>query len=351
MESAIPVHLRCPRTRTTRASDVYNPPSPAWCARMDPRVTQIVMGYFGVQYRRESHRDQAQQFVMTMRRFFALVAGPGYTDLVSYVDEAGFDNWIVVAYWHDVASFHRWIEDPLLAVWWNDPARLDDGVGLFREIICPRVAHFETLYSSVDRLEGVGRLANSVSDEVREHAYWGSTRDRLPIAQTDALVPVGEMTLHTSLQCSRRVRVTPHANVTLIRSGQDWSETQLQERAAYLQTVEPLLREGMDFLRDNGLGVGCYSNRYVTHLDSHFQPIEKSFGMSYWRSLEHLERWSESHPTHLAIFGVFLRMMDNLTSPPQLRLYHEVTVASTDEQSYEYVNCHPQTGLLRVSCG
>jgi len=32
----------------------------------------------------------------------------------------------------------------------------------------------------------------------------------------------------------------------------------------------------------------------------------------------------------------------------KLRLYHEVTVARANEQFYEYLNCHPQTGLLRA---
>ena len=30
----------------------------------------------------------------------------------------------------------------------------------------------------------------------------------------------------------------------------------------------------------------------------------------------------------------------------QLRVYHEVSVLKTDEQRYEYINCHPRTGLL-----
>jgi aldoxime dehydratase len=29
-----------------------------------------------------------------------------------------------------------------------------------------------------------------------------------------------------------------------------------------------------------------------------------------------------------------------------LRLYHEVTVAAADEQFFEYLNCHPGTGML-----
>ena len=35
----------------------------------------------------------------------------------------------------------------------------------------------------------------------------------------------------------------------------------------YLDDVEPVLREGMDFLRDEGLAIGCYANRYMQVLD------------------------------------------------------------------------------------
>jgi Haem-containing dehydratase len=32
---------------------------------------------------------------------------------------------------------------------------------------------------------------------------------------------------------------------------------------------------------------------------------------------------------------------------PNLRLYHEVSVLDAAAQRYEYINCHPGTGLLR----
>jgi len=32
----------------------------------------------------------------------------------------------------------------------------------------------------------------------------------------------------------------------------------------------------------------------------------------------------------------------------KLRLYSEVAVARADEQFFEYVNCHPQTGMLNA---
>ncbi|SPP94919.1 conserved protein of unknown function [Bradyrhizobium vignae] len=36
-----------------------------------------------------------------------------------------------------------------------------------------------------------------------------------------------------------------------------------------------------------------------------------------------------------------------LGASAKLRLYHEVTVAAAaDEQFFEYLNCHPKTGML-----
>ncbi len=57
-----------------------------------------------------------------------------------------------------------------------------------------------------------------------------------------------------------------------------------------------------------------------------------------------MERWAESHPTHVAIFGSFMRLCQELNFELQLRVYHEVSVLKMDEQSYEYINCHPRTG-------
>ena len=70
-----------------------------------------------------------------------------------------------------------------------------------------------------------------------------------------------------------RLRVKPHDNICLIRSGQDWSDTASAERKMYLDDVEPVLREGMEFLRDEGRSIGCFANRYMTVLDRDGQPV------------------------------------------------------------------------------
>ena len=134
----------------------------------------------------------------------------------------------------------------------------------------------------------------------------------------------------------------------LIRSGQDWGDTEASERKMYLGDVEPVLREGMDFLRDSGRSIGCYANRYMTVIAPDGTQTEKSYGMSWWKSLAALERWAESHPTHVRIFGAAMKYLSTLGPAAKLRLYHEVTVARADEQLFEYVDCHPQTGMLNA---
>jgi aldoxime dehydratase len=143
--------------------------------------------------------------------------------------------------------------------------------------------------------------------------------------------------------------VTGQHNLCLIRSGQEWSETDGEERRMYTEDVEPVLRAGMDFLRDDGLAVGCYANRYMTVVDAGGRPLDKTFGMSWWHSLEELDTWAESHPTHVAIFRVAMEYLGTLGPAARLRLYHEVTVPSADQQRFEYLDCHPATGMLRAT--
>lgn len=338
MESSIAEHLQVPRSRPPRKSSDYTPPYPATSARFRPQVTQVVMAYLGVQYRGEAPAD----VLAGLRGTFTAADGPGGVDRARYVDEAGWTTDLHIAYWDDPAAYDRWTA---AGVGWTDPSRAGQGVGLFAEVLRPSVQRYETLFSN-DRLEGVSVLAEGLSGEIREHGYWGGARDRMPLAQVDALAPGSPPRV---VRDGPVLRVTPQENLCLIRSGQEWTETDGDERRMYTEDVEPELRAGMDFLRDDGLGVGCYANRYVRVLDDDGRLTDKSFGMSWWRSMEELDTWAESHPTHLAIFGAAMRYLTAMGPAARLRLYHEVTVAAADEQSFSYLDCHPATGMLRAA--
>jgi aldoxime dehydratase len=342
MESAIPVHLRTARTRQRRVPDDYAPPYPSFVARHKSSVERVVMAYFGAQTRDASSKAVGEALAW-ITSCLESADGPTHWDRARYIDETGFINVVTVAYWDDRAKFDSWF--PAARDGWTGDKRAVDSIGTFIEVLYPSVEGYETLFSSLGRPEGIAVLADSMSGEIQEHAYWGGMRDRIPKSQTSEMAPTGAA---RAVRDGSRVRVIPHDNVCLIRSGQDWGDTEASERKMYLGDVEPVLREGMDFLRDNGRSIGCYANRYMTVMTPDGRPAEKSYGMSWWKSLAALERWAESHPTHVRIFGAAMKYLSTLGPAAKLRLYHEVTIARTDEQFFEYFDCHPQTGMLNA---
>ena len=337
MESAIPEHLKTARSRHRRVPDDYAPPYPSFVARHKPDVARVVMAYFGVQTSGAPTPAVEQALASIVARFSAN-GGPTHWDRARYIDEAGFTNVVTVAYWDDRAKFDDWF--PAARDGWTGHA---DGYGTFIEVLYPSVEGYETLFSSLERPEGVAVLADGMSGEIQEHAYWGGMRDRIPLSQTSEMAPSGAASI---VRDGARIRVIPHDNICLIRSGQDWGDTEASERKMYLEDVEPVLREGMDFLRDDGRAIGCYANRYMTVVAADGASTEKSYGMSWWKSLAALERWAESHPTHVRIFGAAMKYLSTLGPAAKLRLYHEVTVARADETFFEYSGCHPRTGML-----
>lgn len=342
MESSIADHLVLERTRPTRKGEDFRPAYPSFSARFDPAVTRVVMAYLGVQFR-GGMPQVAADAIAALHAATGLPDGPAYRDQARYTDEAGYDTVVDILYWTDVDAHARWSAS---VADWTAPERYTPEAGFFSEVVTPTVDRFETLFSS-DRVEGVSvAAAGGLSGEIREHAYWGGARDRLPAAQVDPLAPAGDPAASGD---EHLVRVTGQDNLCLIRSGQEWTETAGEERGMYLDDVEPNLRAGMDFLRDDGVAIGCFANRYMQIVGDDGTPAEKTFGMSWWHSLQDLETWSESHPTHLAIFRAAMKYLSTMGPAAKLRLYHEVTVVSAAQQEFVYLGCHDRTGLLRAT--
>ncbi|WP_349632357.1 phenylacetaldoxime dehydratase family protein [Gordonia sp. L191] len=307
----------------------------------------MTMGYLGVQSKGDDQRADALAALKTIVGSLDRYAGPIHHDITHHVDNQGYDNYIVVGYWSDPDTFGRWLSTPEVDGWWSSEDRLSEPVGYFREIVSPRVDQFETLYAFTDQLPGVGRLMDGISGEINEHGYWGSMRERFPLSQTSWMQPGAEDELRIVAgdpATGGRVVVAGHDNIALIRSGQDWREAGDTERSLYLDEIQPTLQAGMDFLRDNGADVGCYSNRLVRNIEMDGTPLDETYNIGHWRSLEKLERWAESHPTHLRIFTTFFKVVADLD---KLRLYHEVSVSDGKNQIFEYINCHPMTGMMR----
>jgi aldoxime dehydratase len=346
MESAIPKHLQCRRSQPCRTPDDHAPFLPSFAARFDPGVTRVAIGYFGVQYHGE-RSPSATASVNSLVRAFAADDGPSSFDQAEFLDPQGYQNTMCIAYWTDVDEHDRWMR-----TWgdrWVSGDHDGDGNGYYLEITRPPSDRFETLSSAADYREGVGATAVGSSGPIIEHAYWGSARDRIPAGQTDALRSEGRLSVTHHNGCEQ---VIGFENMCVIRSGQDWTQSDAAETSTYVQHVEPALRSGMEFLAgEGGKGIGCLTNRYASVVDGTGSPTAKTFGVSWWRDLSDLERWAEAHPSHLEILGAAMKLADNPEGRVDLKLYHEIAVVAADDQRFEYRNCHADTGLLGAVSG
>jgi aldoxime dehydratase len=323
----------------------WKPPAPAWSASFAQQATPVVMAYFGTQIQ----PPDSQQIGDMLRHFLDGPDAPANVESATYADRAGFRTRLVSAYWTDPTRYERWQESSGFAVWWNDPARLHGRHGYFREALKVSPDRFEIIFS-LNCQVGVANIGGCpVVGPIREHNYWGSMRDRiLTSADNELRSAYGEQLpqLGTHSTAHRRLRVTVPENLAVIRSGQDWTNCAGSELAQFTESVQPALLEGMNFLRDHPDETGCCDLRFAEETGNDGSPLQKTFGLGYFLTLGHLEKWASTHPTHLAIFARFLTMVREYGKDLKLKLWHEVSVLPSEGQIFEYLNCHHDTGLL-----
>ena len=331
-------------TSPRRMPPGWTPPAPAWSASFAELRTPIVMAYFGTQLAPDDTRPPRDR----MRDFFARGVAPLNVESATFIDRSGRRNLLSIGYWTDPARYHQWNVDSGFEAWWNDPARMRDDEGYFREILTVPKERFETIFVH-DYLVGAAKLGDTVLGPVREHGYWGSMRDRFEVsADNDLVSPYGQSVPRNASQSTagHRMRVQAPENLTVIRSGQDWSECAGDEFAFYDESVHPLLRDAMHFLRDNPAETGCCEMRFAQQFAADGAMLKKTFGLGHFLSLGHLEQWAASDERHLTIFSRFGRMAREFRSGLRLKLWHEVSVLPASGQIFEYINCHDETGVL-----
>ncbi|KAH9895478.1 heme-containing dehydratase protein [Xylariomycetidae sp. FL2044] len=358
LEPAIPEHLRQERALPVNlpAPD-FQPAYPSYSARFPKSAKDLVLAIFGSQYACRDDDDGAATANITSLLNADAVereSRPSFFEPAAVTDNRGFYNVAVLAYWPTKDAYTQWASASGFQAWWDGLDPEEQQHGRFLEVFFPAVGRFETVFSNHEIPEGAAHMRESVSGMIQEHAYWGSMRDRMPLSQTDPLrgepANLSAQDLGAApAKLQRRVRVPGKKNLCVIRSGQDWSSTGPEEREIYLTSLHPTLIRGMDFLRDHGEEMGCYSCRFMEIVDPATREADKdrTFGLAYFDDMKSLELWCREHPTHLDIFGGFFRYAKTLNNSFSLRVFHEVLVLEPEQQLFEYIACHEGTGMLR----
>lgn len=327
----------------------WDPPYPSFMSEFTDQAGAIAMAVIGVQF-----PDEAREKALTrMLSYYRQVA---QNDSISYVDlsecgrdSAGCGQIVVTCYGIEPEPFDNALNEGALQKSWEALSDDSVGIGAYREFFNMPLERFETLHSGPDHLVGAANFRQALTDPIQHHGYWGSMRDRLPDSQLDRFIASGDVSIDE--KAPGHIVLKGNHNLAIIRSGQDFSKAEDQEKQEYLRDIEPVLIAGMDFLRDEGAEVNCYDCRLMRFLDSDGAELDHTYGLAYFQDLADLEKWSEKHPTHLAIFGSFMRFAPKYGENMRSRFWHEVSVIPSDSQYAEYVNCAPGTGLLGAITG
>src|ERR1700677_1285627 len=122
------------------------------------------MAYFGTQF----ESDDSEQRAHRVDEFLNRADAPDNVESARFSDRAGRRNLITSAYWIDPARYERWKNNSGFEAWWNDPARLGERQGHFREILTVPPERFETLFSH-NSVVGVAKAGGPVVGPIREH--------------------------------------------------------------------------------------------------------------------------------------------------------------------------------------
>lgn len=279
----------CPRDHISKL--------PAWSGARLPARTAMSMIF-------SSGPCNDETIDMLRKELTAGVYLPDHLERARVVGDAGgmCDATVFLGYWTDPASQQHWLARSQAVDW--------PGV-LVETAIIPK-EHWETLHSTPEMTPGVRNLVDIENTDV--HEYWGSARDRIPASAGSELGAEPGYGLP--------------GNLCLIRSGQVWSNCPEAERAFYFGEVEPHLRAAVDYLASDPKA-GCLSSRLLREQTIDGEDLESTSFLGWFRDLASVERWSRSHPTHLAIFCSYLRMVREFGGRTDLRLWHEMAVVPT----------------------
>jgi len=341
-------HVEYPRIVPARKPEGHQPAAPRYTLRWPDPVETMVSEYYGMQGTELSWERQ-RAFFEQVEASFTQPDGPAAHEVMRFTDEAGETNAVVVAYWLDATRHGRWSAAAAYPRWFASPERLTGGdTGYWKETIAVPYDRHETIYSGPNYRIGLARTPHASIESMTTNGYFGAARDRIPISAIDPLdSPLRQSPPRPRAVDSRgrRLRVaTPH-NMTALRSGQFWVGAGPEQLADYQENLQPKLMRGMNFLLEHKEDTGTLALRVMTNLDAEGTERAETSVLAYFLSLEQLEDWSKSHVTHLDIYSHAIAMNRKFKEKREVITWHEAFVMPA-ATSFEYVNCHPRTGVL-----
>jgi len=345
-----PAEAFSPAERVTplRKPPNFVPAVQRWSLQVPPGQPQFRTAVFGAEAPNEATLNEHPLFSWIELFLRDHPDGPHFHQHARSRTLYGNVSHVVSAYWVDEDRFERWMRDQTVQAWWKDPARLQGPFATWREILRIPRDRQESLFW-LDFPVGVSGCPEVALYPTPYCGYYGAMRDRLMATAKDKL----ETALSSGLQKVNGRKgfgeywsIEPPNNLAIIRGGSSWGFMDDEQHASYDDQLREPVIAGMDYLDRNPLPSGCASMRWQRSSDIRGNLEPDEYAHAYFLSLAHLEDWAENHASHAAIFSAAIRRYRHYGAANQLRTWHEVYVLPEGGHTFEYLNCHPDTGLL-----
>ncbi len=337
--------IQKPRVFKMKKPAGHTPVIQRYSSQVEESVEMIRMAVLGFQEDPAAPCD-SKAFLTYLDEVFSNAGKPNHFDIATFVDDQGYNSSMAVCYWLDEASFAAWAEK--FDLWWKaqDAAALKHGLWFESFAVPPP---YRETNAFKEYIRGLSACPMSQIESMDESGYWGAARDRFSASAYDDFAPTQDRELQhntTNDTFGKRIAVTDIPDrLCVIRSGVTWQNCGDEQLESYENNLKPKLDAGMSFLRQNPEETGCCSLRQVTCLDPEGVPQKEAYSLGIFLTYGHLERWAHDHPTHLAIYTRALAERKKYQENLELLTYHEIYVLN-ENLRFEYINCHPATGLL-----
>jgi hypothetical protein len=134
LEPAIPEHLTTNRTQPSNLPPNYQPPFPAYAARVPRSCKGLVMAVIGFQKKTEVLQSDDSR--KTLASFISQEVGdvtPQHWDLATVVDRSGYHNITAIVYWKSASDHNAWIDKSGFGAFWKD-LKPSSEIGWFMEV-------------------------------------------------------------------------------------------------------------------------------------------------------------------------------------------------------------------------
>lgn len=305
-------------------------------------VQEVVVAKFGVQ----SISTKNNNFIINeIKKYFTGEFAPVFLERMYSVDRYGYINEFLMGYWLNISEYESWFFREDVQDWWSTISN-DLNYGLWKEVIYTKKEYFQHSTKPGVTKNGIGNVLPLVASK----NYVNSTlyRSRFPSAAFDnfesALNNVPKVEVKKTR--GKRISVQSINNLCYLREGEDRSACSVEENKIIDTYIKPLVDGWIHSLETYSEENGCLVMRDCNEVDIETDQLlsKKTFDV-FMLSLDHIEKAAQKYLIHQNLIKSFVEFKQEGKTPNYL-VWVEAHIIKEGDLKAEYINCHPNTGLL-----